>query len=172
MCFTRPISMCLCHRVLVSATIFLLVVPVARSSDGSSAQNQQVNGAGAVPPESPSSSTVGPSVTDASKQARKAMDAASQVEGSVSKAGDAIEKAQKYQKAINDISGSTAKSTHSPVDDVQNLQSTVEAIQANNLLNALSAAIGDLDSKSTSIATLTQECDKGKLQQPAGATQL
>src|SRR5712664_3935554 len=159
-------------RVFVRATVFLVFVSAAYSQDTSSPPIAPPGKMTVATPQANApSGPVGPTAVDASKQARKALDAASQVEGTASKAADAIEKAQKYQKAINDISGSTAKSTHSPVDDVQTLQSTIEAIQANNLLNSLSAAVSDLDSKSTSITTLTQECDKGKLQQPANTTQ-
>jgi hypothetical protein len=76
------------------------------------------------------------------------VDADSQVGAVVVKAGEAVDEAQKFQEAINDVSGSTAKSKRSPAEDVQDLQSTVEAVQSNNLLGALTAVVRDLYAKS------------------------
>src|SRR5271165_2369968 len=103
--------MCLHHRVFLCPTIFLVFVSAAYSQDTSSPPiAPPANKTAAAPAANAPASPAGPTAADASKQARKALDAASQVEGAVVKAGDAVDKAQKYQKAINDTTGSTAKS--------------------------------------------------------------
>jgi hypothetical protein len=158
-------------RVFVYTTIFLTFVSVIYSQETSPLPTAPPVSKTVTLPPNASSGSAAPTPADASKQARKALDAASRVETAVAKAADAIGKTQNYQKAINNISGSTAKSNHSLADDVQDLQSAVEAVQSNNLLGALNIAASDLDSNSTSMTTLTQECDKGKLQQPADTTQ-
>ena len=150
------------------STLTLCVISLAVAV---SAFSQDTPAKPVTPPSTGAPAASGPTAADASRQAQKASDAASQVEKNVAKAADALDKAQKYQKSINDIAGPTAKSGQSAQDNVQNLQSTVQSVQTNDLLNALSASITDLDTKSPSMTTLSQECDKGKLQQPADAPQ-
>jgi hypothetical protein len=57
------------------------------------------------------------SSTDASNQAQKAITAINNAASAISKANDAVTKAGTYEKAIQDITGSTAKSTQSVTDN-------------------------------------------------------
>ena len=111
------------------------------------------------------------SSAEASKQARKASDAADQVQRLSAKAADDTDKALKYQKAINAISGPAARSSQLPSDDVGNLLAVLQSIQTNDLLNSLNGDSSSLAETSTAVAALSQACDPKNLQQPSTGPQ-
>jgi hypothetical protein len=127
----------------------------------------------ASPPPQPAAGATGPSPAEATKSAQAAISAINNAASAVSKASDAIDKAGKYAKAIQDITGSTTKSSQSVLDNLQTLQSTIDAIGQNKVLNALSTALKDLDPAQTNTpeSAVRTACDKSKLQQPAGGDQ-
>ncbi len=107
---------------------------------------------------------------DAIKQANAAIDKAATA---LSQAKDALDKAGKYQKAIQDITGSTAKSSQSELDNLQTLQATIDAINQNRVLTALTTAQDDLDKSKTGKpeAAVHDACSGDKLKQPATGEQ-
>jgi hypothetical protein len=113
----------------------------------------------------------GPSSADATKQAQAAIAAIDKAATAVSQARDATDKAGKYEKAIQDITGSTAKSTQSALDNLQTLQATIEAINQNKVLNALTTAQDDLDKSKTGKPEFAVNDACSKLKQPAGGDQ-
>jgi hypothetical protein len=102
----------------------------------------------------------------ASDQAQKAAHDASKVEAAVTAAAPSEADADKYQKSIAAITMPTAKSTQPSLDDLQQLQTTVEAISRSNL-------IGKLTDEKTDIATIekTRSADCTSLSQPSGGAQ-
>lgn len=119
----------------------------------------------------PAPAAAGPSAADASNQAQKAITAINNAAGAVSKASDAVTKAGTYTKTIQDITGSTAKSTQSVTDNLQTLEATVDAIQQNNLLNLLTAALKDLDPRQTGTPESAVSDACAALKQPTGGDQ-
>lgn len=120
----------------------------------------------------PASTVAGLSPADASKQAQKAITAINSAASPVSKASDAITKAGTYTKSIQDITGSTAKSTQSVTDNLQTLKATIDAIDQNKVLNALSTALKDLDPKQTGAESAVNDaCDPAQLKQPSSGDQ-
>jgi hypothetical protein len=76
----------------------------------------------------------------AGDSAKKASDDADKVEAAVAAAASLLADADKYQKTINAITMPAAKSTQPSLDDLQQLQTTVEAISRSNLIGMLSDA--------------------------------
>ncbi len=91
----------------------------------------------ATTPAPPPVAANGASAADASQQAKKASDAANKVEQAVSTAASLIDQAEKYRKSIGDVTGATNKLSQSTLDSLQTLQTTVLAVQQNNLISAL-----------------------------------
>jgi hypothetical protein len=146
----------------LALTVLCLSLPLY--SQGTAPPQNPAPNAGAAPSPAPAT---GPTSAAATTQAQKASDAANQVEKFVATAADALNKAQTYQKSINDISGPAKKSGQSALDNIQNLQTIVQSIQTGNVLNDLSTSLSNLDTKSAAMSALSKECDKGTLQQPA-----
>ena len=121
----------------------------------------------------PAGAATGPTSLDASKQAQKATTAVNNAASTVSKASDAVTKAGSYTKTIQEITGSTAKSTQSVTDNLQTLQATIDGIQQNKLLNVLTAALKDLDGKQSDTVEsgVNGACDPAQLKQPSSGDQ-
>src|SRR5712672_3136939 len=64
-----------------------------------------------------------------SQKAKSASDASKAVESAVTAPKDYVAAAAKYQKSIADITGADKKRTALPLDDLQTIQATVQAIQ-------------------------------------------
>ena len=133
---------------MISPARWWLFLVSAIVSMSGAALMAQTNGTAA--PASPTSSAASaPSPADV----QKAVDAANAVEKQAAKASDDLDKAKKYQTSINDICAPTTKSSQSALDDVQNLQATVQSVQTANLTNSLSKDLTDLNTAETARAT-------------------
>ncbi len=110
-----------------------LVVPASHSIILSA----ETPGTVATTPAPAPAAASGAAAADASQQAKKASDAANKVEQAASTAASLIEQAEKYRKSIGDVTGATNKLSQSTLDSLQTLQTTVLAVQQNNLISAL-----------------------------------
>jgi hypothetical protein len=119
----------------------------------------------------PQSPTAGPSSADASKQAQQALNAVDKAAPAVSKASDAVSKADRYTKAIQDITGTTTRSTQPVTGNLQTLQATIEAIQHNNVVDTLNAALKEIDATQSDNLEAAVKDACNKLKQPASGNQ-
>ena len=138
------------------------------------AQASLASGSSAPPAKlvsSPAGGAAGSSSSDANKQAQAATTAIDKAATAVAQASDATDKADKYEKAIQDITGSAAKSSQPALDNLQTLRATIDAINQNKVLNALTTAKEDLDKSKTGKPEFAVNDACSKLKQPAGGDQ-
>jgi hypothetical protein len=126
---------------------FLTVVLVAVSF--SLCPAQQAASTGTTPSTPPSPAVVTPPAVD-STQLQAATAASKKVEQDVGDAARLLQDATKYTNAIKSITGPLTRSTSPSLEDLQNLQAIVAAIQRLKLVAGLTTARTLLDSKSGS----------------------
>ena len=136
-------------RALLVATVMFAVVSGAKSysTDPASETNNQA----ATPTSAPASPSP-PASAEASTLAKKASDDASVLQSTVAIAASAIDRAAKYQKSINEITGSNSRPSQSTPENMQTLVATVVAIQQNNPIGALGDAKKNLTSAQSATA--------------------
>ncbi len=105
---------------------------------------------------------------EASPQARRATDDVNKVEASVADANRLVGEADKYQKTIAAITLSSPKNS-SPIDNLQQLLTTVEAISKTTLIGSLNDSKKALDGSSSGSLESTRNQECSTLSQNAGA---
>src|ERR1700730_15041340 len=89
---------------------------------------------------------------------KKATDDSDKVEAAVAAASSLVDDANKYQKAIAAITTPATKSTQPALDDMQQLQTTVEAISRSKLFDTLGKKKSDIASAETARSAATSAC--------------
>jgi hypothetical protein len=120
----------------------------------------------ATTPAKAGAGTQASSPTAASGDPQKATDDSNKVETAVAAASTLIDDAGKYQKTIAGITMPSAKSTQPSLDDLQQLETAVDAISRSKLIDNLNDAKKNLTS-----AESTRNTDCSALSQPATGAQ-
>ena len=147
--------------------IGLVVMLLGAGIPGCLAQvaSSTVPGSSTTPPvTSPTES--GPTSADASQQAQKSTDDANKVEAAAAAATRLLDDADKYQKTIAGITIPAAKRAQPALDDLQQLQTIVEAVNRSKLIAALTDSKAALASAEN---TRNQDCSG--LSQPSSGPQ-
>src|SRR5260370_18243325 len=132
--------------------VILASVCSAQTSDSAAPPTSDSTGDG-------STSTSGPSPA-ASEQAKKATDDANKVEAAVAAAAPLLADADKYQKTIAGITMPVTKSANPALDDLQQLQTTVDAISRSKLIDNLTNKKADLTATESARST---DCSPSQL---------
>jgi hypothetical protein len=103
-----------------------------------------------------SNSTPAPSTT--SGDPKKATEDSDKVEAAVAAASSPVDDANKYQKTIAAITTPATKSTQPALDDMQQLQTTVEAISRSKLFDTLAKKKSDIASAETARSATSSAC--------------
>ncbi|MBZ5525901.1 MAG: hypothetical protein LAP21_27065 [Acidobacteriia bacterium] len=153
-------------RLFATALVVLstLVLPLSYSQSTNSGTNPA--------PVNPPASNPAPdpqAAAQASQKAQKATAANSNVEQAVASANALVQTAQRYQKTISGVTSATTQRTQPAIEDLHTLQTTLIAIQQNNIPGKLTDALNQLDpkpAKGTSLES-TRKAACTDLSQPA-----